>query len=376
MRATEHFFIGDAQVLHAVPVEEADDDAALAGVGTRPQRPVWPRGRSGAKALAADGVPEQSVLQEKTPKDQFFGDQIEPVLSNPVAEADIAGGDADAGSTDARRREHGSACHQLQGGHRSIGEVASPSAGRARWSDMQSDSDDEFHDSPAASEIEIPIVLSDLDAHDRPPDGAEDAQEYEEHEHGEPDAPWEAASSPERPREDAPAAAASAASASASAASRGAGAEPAPTGARPHIAVPVDNWALELLVEVSHNLEQGDIDNALIALVRLLLLDERLPREHAFSASYQRERGGWRTILTLATGRLLTGAVKARQRAAYASAMEAAEDYVIDSGLRITQGVVRRQESKDEQPQLHGVRRDHLQSGDRSHASRRDAEAP
>jgi hypothetical protein len=162
MRATEHFFIGDAQaVLHALPAEDADDDAELAGAVSRTQRPVKPRGCSGAKELAATGVPEQPELQEETLKDKFEDrDPISPAFSFPVAEADIAGGGsladsgsdhagADAAPTDARRSrpattgEHGSACDQLQCGDRSHGdEVSSAPVRRTRWSEMSSDSDD------------------------------------------------------------------------------------------------------------------------------------------------------------------------------------------------------------------------------------------
>jgi hypothetical protein len=117
------------------------------------------------------------------------------------------------------------------------------------------------------------------------------------------------------------------------------GFEPVSSAACPHVAEPMDNWALRLLQAAAVHLEGGDFGAALEAHVRLLLGDERLPSEQLFNVSYLRERGGWRATITIATGRQFAGAVRAGQRAAYASAMESAMDHVIDAGLSITQAV-------------------------------------
>ncbi len=121
--------------------------------------------------------------------------------------------------------------------------------------------------------------------------------------------------------------------------SRSASAASVSSAACPHVAEPTDNWAIRLLQAAAVHLEGGDFGAALEAHVRLLLGDERLPSEQLFNVSYLRERGGWRATITIATGRQFAGAVRAGQRAAYASAMESAMDHVIDAGLSITQAV-------------------------------------
>ncbi len=107
-----------------------------------------------------------------------------------------------------------------------------------------------------------------------------------------------------------------------------------------HVAMYHDNWALRLLHEALDHSGGGDYDSALEALVRLLLSEDgQLPREQLFDVSYQRERGGWRATITLATGRQLVCNLRTGQRAAYAAAMERAMDLLADVGLHITQTV-------------------------------------
>ncbi len=98
-----------------------------------------------------------------------------------------------------------------------------------------------------------------------------------------------------------------------------------------------EHAGFRLLRAALDHAEEGDYDSALEALVQLLLCgEEPTSRTQLFDVSYQKNRGGWRATISLATGRQFCGPVKNGQSAARAAAMESAMDYLARVGLHIT----------------------------------------